>query len=53
MGKKLKKNSKQAWKKSEVAQEYEDKMKIVREEERIQNIADSSLFYEDTAGSFY
>lgn len=50
MGKKLKKNSRQAWKKSEVAKEYEDKMKEIREEERIQNTADSALFFEDKTG---
>ena len=52
MGKKLKKNSRQAWKKSEVAKEYEETMKEIREEERLQSVADSSLFFEDKTGSF-
>ena len=52
MGKKAKKSSRQAWKKSEVAKEYEEKMKEIREEERIKDMADSTLFFEDKEGRF-
>lgn len=53
MGKKAKKNSKQAWKKSEAAKEYEKSMKELSEVQQMQNKPDDSLFFEDKTGTFY
>ena len=53
MGKKAKKNSKQAWKKSEAAKEYEKNMKELSEAQQMQNKPDSSLFFEDKTGNFH
>lgn len=50
MGKKVKKNSRQAWKKSEAAKEFEEAMVQVKEQERMENMASDSLFYIDTNG---
>ena len=45
MGKKVKKNSKQAWKKSEAAKEYENSMKELSEVQQLQNKSNESLFF--------
>ena len=50
MGKKAKKSTKQAWKKSEAAKEYEDTLQTVKEDERIANEASDKLFFIDTTG---
>ena len=52
MGKKAKKNSKQAWKKSEAAKEYENSMKELSEVQQLQNKSNESLFFEDKTGMF-
>ena len=50
MGKKAKKNTRQAWKKSEAAKEFEEAMVQVKEQERVEQMASESLFYIDTNG---
>ena len=50
MGKKAKKNTRQAWKKSEAAKEYEEAMVQVKEQERMEQMASENLFYIDTNG---
>ena len=50
MGKKAKKSTKKAWKKSEAAKEYEEALKTVKEDERIANEASDKLFFVDTTG---
>ena len=50
MGKKAKKSTKQAWKKSEAAKEYEEVIKTVKEDEGMANEASDKLFFIDTTG---
>lgn len=50
MGKKAKKSTKQAWKKSQAAQEYEESMKVVKDGEKLTQEASENLFYIDTNG---
>ena len=51
MGKKQKKRSIKAWKKSETAKEYEQVMEQVRESETLANKDDSAIFFEDKTGN--
>ena len=53
MGKKAKKNTRQAWKKSEAAKEFEEAMVQVKEQERMEQMASENLFYIDTNGMLF
>ena len=50
MGKKARKSTKQAWKKSQAAREYEDSMKVVKDGEKMEKEASENLFFIDTNG---
>lgn len=50
MGKKARKSTKQAWKKSQAAREYEDSMKVVKDGEKVEKEASENLFFIDTNG---
>ena len=46
MGRKDKKNSVKAWKKSVAAKEYEDAMQKIKESESLSKVEDSAIFFE-------
>lgn len=51
MGRKEKKYSVKAWKKSEAAKEYEDTMQKLKESEALSKLDDNAIFFEDTTGT--
>ena len=53
MGRKPKKSTKNAWKKSEAAKEFEDTMTKVKQEAMVSSKKDNELFVIDTQGSSF